>query len=123
MSLSTLNAKILTALLEIRDEGPSSNASGICHNLDKNVFIANDKRTDLKECGEVSNWLEFNFVKWPKFSGEIAYPVPTPEGVNFTPETMYFAQEDQWVGEYGELRYELLDFLIAQLVEEDRRAA
>jgi hypothetical protein len=48
-------------------------------------------------------------MEWPKYSGCFWFPVPGPEG--------YLASEayqnlPKWEGPYGDLRKELLDFLI-----------
>lgn len=51
---------------------------------------------------------------WPKHSGDSEYPVPAPDGVE-SPAYVYHTQGDMWVGKYGDLRMELLDFVINQL--------
>lgn len=43
---------------------------------------------------------------WDKYSGNRTYPVPYKVG-----------DTDKWTGEYGQLRYELLDFLIEELTK------
>lgn len=51
---------------------------------------------------------------WPKFSGNLNYPVP-PANPGETAETEFwnaFNLETMWQGEYGALRMELLDYLI-----------
>ena len=54
---------------------------------------------------------------WPNFSGNIDFPVPweraTPEYPAQRRAPYYaFREKNKWTGEYGELRRELLDFLI-----------
>lgn len=56
------------------------------------------------------------FEKWPKFSGDEEYPVPNPIGG--CPRRIYWDTGSMWVGEYGRLRIELLDFLISELEKE-----
>lgn len=50
------------------------------------------------------------FEAWPKFSGSIVYPVPGCGGRSGS--WAYNYAGDVWVGEYGDLRWELLDFMI-----------
>lgn len=56
---------------------------------------------------------------WPKYSGIFAYPIPsTRKGL--TPKACYIyhrRKRNQWTGRnaYSKLRYELIDFLIAEL--------
>lgn len=52
------------------------------------------------------------FEKWPKFSGRILYPVP---GVQDYTAERSFTRFPKWSGEYGELRKELLEFMILEL--------
>lgn len=48
------------------------------------------------------------FRAWPKFSGEDSFPVPSI--THELPGFHYSRSTDKWVGEYGELRVELLKF-------------
>ncbi|ASD52157.1 hypothetical protein KNT64_gp205 [Pseudomonas phage PspYZU05] len=52
------------------------------------------------------------FPKWPKFSGRLNFPVPSIDECN---PGAAFVYNDKWKGEYGDLRKELLDFLIEEL--------
>lgn len=58
--------------------------------------------------------------KWPKYSGNPHYPVPFPNSIsekNATEqaEHAYELTDSLWVGEYGKLRRELLNFLIQNI--------
>ena len=71
-----------------------------------------------------SQFLEFEgilreaFMAWPKFSGDIDYPVPsTTKGVSA--KEMYLCTPNKWEGEYGQLRFELLEFCIGYLQYEN----
>ncbi|ASD52144.1 hypothetical protein KNT64_gp192 [Pseudomonas phage PspYZU05] len=55
-----------------------------------------------------------NFDKWPKFNGNHSFPVPAPSGVTSS-EVDAFYRLSRWEGEYGDLRLELLNFLIGEL--------
>lgn len=51
------------------------------------------------------------WVDWPKYSGEIDYPVPSPDPID-NAQSIFWGWKNKWTGEYGQLRYELLDYLI-----------
>lgn len=50
------------------------------------------------------------FRAWPKFSGDDSFPVPSI--THAYAESEYSRSTDKWVGEYGELRVELLKFMV-----------
>lgn len=54
---------------------------------------------------------------WPKWSGDGTYPVPAPTCHQEKPDSHCWAycHLPKWQGEYGQLRMELLDFLIEEL--------
>lgn len=54
--------------------------------------------------------------KWPKYSGSEGYPVPSTDPKMSACSAFYDAMDRDvmWVGEYGALRMELLDFLIKE---------
>lgn len=54
------------------------------------------------------------FKLWPKFSGYSGYPVPG----GFTAFWRAAGTKYMWSGEYGNLRKELLNFMIEQLEKE-----
>lgn len=71
-------------------------------------------------CWNVSEVLERNCAKavcvlaksWPLYSGEQEFPVPSPTGRD--PSAAYYERTGMWEGPYGDLRMQLLDFLIAE---------
>lgn len=69
------------------------------------------RRTDL------DSFLEPYFRRWPKFSGNIEYPVPHPE---LNPYTAYNEARNLWDRdtEYGRNRWDLLEFIIAEIEKE-----
>lgn len=104
-------AHLLTYLKRLRDEGPTTLQDGIC----ENILCAG--------AGTVYP-LPHLWVYWPKFSGHPAYPVPAPsdkDGRIWLPGSYYMAVNagggDMWAGEYGELRKELLNWLINTIEE------
>lgn len=121
MALNELKSKILVGLIKIRDNGPTYDYHGICHNLRMVAvpYYTNTFKCDWNMVEELDDWLNETFPLWGKFSGESSYPIQT-EGL--TPwESYYKLKLWDTEGESGKLRYELLDFLISVLVEEDRK--
>lgn len=122
MALNEFKTKILVGLIEIRDNGPTHDYHGICHNL-RMVAVpdyTNTFKCDWNLVEELEGWLKDTFPLWEKFSGDSNYPIRTKD---LSPWESYYKLEP-WntEGESGKLRYELLDFLISVLVEEDRKA-
>lgn len=52
------------------------------------------------------------FREWPQFSGESAYPVPSPDRNHTPAQAFHGCLFPMWEGAYGELRLSLLDFCI-----------
>lgn len=74
---------------------------GICRNLE--LVGYEDDGSLLKKV----------FSKWPKFSGNNVYPVPVDD-VYGNEYNAYIHHCPKWKGNYGKLRIELLDFMIAE---------
>ena len=81
--------------------------NGICYN----TFYDSSTIRTIKPA-DASRDLEYLCRKWPKATNFEEYPVPCPGYTN--PAEGYHATEDKWVGEYGLLRIELLDWLIQE---------
>lgn len=64
--------------------------------------------------GEAIDFLDGYFKRWPKFSGDIEYPVPHPER---RPREAYDKSLRMWERdtEYGKNRWELLEFIIGEV--------
>lgn len=89
--------KILLAALESLTKHIPSEKMGICGNL-------------CRLCGEevcFHDELCRHWRCWPKWSGSDMYPVPG--------DMLAYDFKPKWTGEYGALRRELLDFLIARV--------
>lgn len=100
---------LLSALTTIKKNGPQSRIDGICCAItDINPDYAAYEYDDL---------LEEIFFRWPKYSGSPQFPVPPGY-------TAYMDIIDCWDRdtEYGQLRWELLDFLIEELKKEQASA-
>jgi hypothetical protein len=116
-SITDSPLKILVECLAIIEKhGPIYDLSGICLNLAnemyevfKSVWYSMERQV-VKEVQE-----EFAAIccHWPKFSGNRDFPVP---GIRTSPVDAYHATvcegESLWVGEYGELRKELVKFAL-----------
>ena len=97
----------LTRLRHNVELGVQSKRSGICYN----TFHDSEGNRTIKLAGAA--WaLETLCRKWPKATNCDGYPVPCPGYTD--PAEGYHATEDKWVGEYGLLRMELLDWLIQE---------
>lgn len=99
---------LLAALLELNDlvmSGRINTSFGICGNI-----------LHLYPEGSDHYWLWRNLTTacrmWDKFSGDVYYPVPAPTGSLLSPLRIYSEIENQWEGEYGDLRRELLAWCI-----------
>ena len=77
---------------------------GICRNVELKMFPAHDFCKEL-----ITHYSR----SWDKYSGNVIYPVPNPSGGG--PAIAYNSCRNLWVGEYGALRYELLDHLIKEV--------
>ena len=104
----------LNAALDIK-AGNFDKRYGICGNMEHKV---DDEVPE--ECYESRRILKQAFYSWPKFSGDVQFPINDPKGI----ETVYNAYSylPKWTGEYGELRFELLDHIINFLEKEIENA-
>lgn len=93
---------LLEALQDIKANGPTKKEAGLCWNVDDYFY---KRYSGPSPC--LTTMTEI-WQNWPKFSGDIKFPVPYGD-------LTYFRHANKWDGEYGDLRRELLDFLIAQL--------
>lgn len=107
-----MSKELLDALLEVKrlvicDEyiqGESLRGFGICLAL---PLVSSNKLLKL----------EFArlYKKWPEYSGNPTYPVPSPDG-KYTPEQAFdYTCEDKYAGEYGAARMRLLNWCIEEL--------
>lgn len=98
-------ASLLEQLQRIRSVGECNSNGGICLQLQLNAMD--------------SGTLVHLMFLWPKHSGSSNFPIPsTKKGL--TPRGCYmfhYRKHNMWTNRnaYSKLRYELLDFLIAEL--------
>lgn len=109
MDLKTKYANFLAMCQELLDLGPVDRELGICNSL------------AVRSNGEFYNCVclfERIVEQWPHFSGSLTYPVPG-DGTDYTnPGDCFNRVENLWEGTQGELRRELLHFIIQQCKRE-----
>lgn len=103
--VGTLALTLLEQLQHIRSAGECNSNGGICLQL---------------QLSPIDRGMLIHLMSlWPKYSGSSNYPIPsTKKGL--TPRGCYLFHErkhSMWTNKnaYSKLRYELLDFLIAEL--------
>lgn len=126
----TSKSLLLTALIKLRSEvddfkkagaipdifaTTTSPRFGICFNVGVIVKGLTEIRT-LDDIVEERCLMHIIFKEWEHYSGVLAYPVKGVNGEDS--ETAYENTNNMWVGEYGQLRIELLDHMIETLQNE-----
>ena len=101
----------LDAALDIK-EGNFDKEYGICTNLSDKV------NSRVEESVRYNSWkiLEQAFPTWPKFSGNVEFPINDPNEIEMGREV--YVRLPKWTGAYGALRFELLDHVIDFLKRE-----
>ena len=102
---------MLDAALDIK-AGNFNEEYGICTNL-SNKVLSQDEELDREELEHI---LKQAFYTWPKFSGDVNFPILDP--YNKVSTSRAYCELPKWVGEYGALRFELLDHVIDCLKRE-----
>ena len=119
MNYSEYLKSMLDAALDIK-VGNFDKKYGICINLSDKVNRQVEESEESEERYDSWEILKQAFYTWPKFSGDEAYPINDPKGIE-TPHNVY-PKLPKWVGEYGELRFELLDHIINFIEKEIEHA-
>jgi len=115
MSTNTMKNPLMLAGLKLMKEiGPIDDFCGICHNLPMMTDDLNDESYEHDGWYYSEDLLHELFETWPKFSGDIEYPVPS-DLEDESPRNAYDMRANLWVGAYGDLRKELLDHCINEL--------
>lgn len=76
---------------------------GICSNIGAYTNSALD-----------TDQLKPMFVSWQYYSDDLAYPVPDPQA-RVKPSHKYQTTKDVWIGDYGDLRMNLLSHCVKTL--------
>ena len=110
MTYSEYLQLMLDAALDIK-AGNFNKGYGICTNLSNKV----NSQVEESERYDSHQILKQAFYTWPKFSGDVNYPINDP----YNKVSAYRAYDlPKWTGEYGALRFELLDHVIDFLKKE-----
>lgn len=80
---------------------------GLCDNLKLKCSSISSERN------KISLWLQTIFPDWQHFSGDLIFPIPDPSE-NETPDDVYHNQP-LYKGAYGNLRFDLVKFLLESL--------
>ena len=101
---------LLAALLSIHNDPYPF--TGICSQVEE--FTKDDSHEDRTQMQELLYEL---FESWPKYSGQRDYPIPHPDPQHLPQEAYISNSQYHWdrTTPYGVLRWELLEFCIAQL--------
>ena len=102
---------MLDAALDIK-AGNFNEEYGICSNL-RNKVNSQVEESERYDSGQI---LKQAFYKWPKFSGDVNFPINDP--YNRVSAHRVYDDLPKWTGEYGALRFELLDHIIDFLKKE-----
>lgn len=121
--LTAVEKLVLASLRWVRDGNITGRSLGICYNYEFAPGFGELRR----EWGETVAGDKGAYVltkiwrSWPYFSGSNTFPVPAGRSplvrYRSTASAAFYMAADQWdeLTEYGQLRRELLDFLIADL--------
>lgn len=95
---------LLTALKQLRENGPKNHSGGICAQFDLYGLYSSQERRQFRD----------SFKTWPHYSGTIGFPVPGPAAAI---DAYIDNQDDLWDRdtEYGRLRWDLLDHVIKEM--------
>lgn len=94
---------LLSALIQIKEQGPRAIEHGICDNVE---FVVEEGYSTF---GPILKRL---FKSWPEYSGSLTFPVKHPDK---TPHDGFINSYNLWEGEYGAARKRLLTYLIENL--------
>ena len=114
MNYSEYLQLMLDAALDIK-AGNFDKEFGICGNLSDKVY---DEVPE--ECYDPRQILKQAFYSWPKFSDDRFFPINDPKGIETVSNAYNYLPK--WTGEYGKLRFELLDHIINFLEKEIENA-
>lgn len=98
---------LLTALKQLRENGPRIRSAGICSQFDLYGSYRSEERRQFRAC----------FETWPHYSGDDSFPVPSPDKSMDAIDAYFYDGNDLWDRdtEYGRLRWDLLDHIIKEL--------
>lgn len=95
---------LLTALKQLRENGPKNRGGGICSQLDLYGWYSSEEHRQFRD----------SFETWQYYSGDPSFPVP---GTAAAIDAYFDKSIDLWDRDtaYGRLRWDLLDHIIKEL--------
>lgn len=98
---------LLTALKQLRENGPHNRSAGICSQFDLYGLYSSEERQQFRA----------SFKTWPHYSGDPSFPVPSPDGLTYAINAYFDKSNYLWDRntEYGRLRWDLLDHIIEEM--------
>ena len=98
---------LLTALKQLRENGPYNRDAGICAQFDLYGLYSSEERRQFRA----------SFTTWQHYSGDDSFPVPSPDKYIVAIDAYFDKSNDLWDRDtaYGRLRWDLLDHIIAEL--------
>lgn len=102
--------EMLAVLEELRANGPVGAGMGICQNASSLYQAHYGVIVPIEAMQEL-------MTKWPDYSGNPRFPVPSPHGGSAQHAYMNTLDVDMWNPDvpYGHLRWQLLEWLIERL--------
>lgn len=95
---------LLTALKQLRENGPKNRDAGICSQFDLYGSYSSEERQQFRA----------SFRTWQYYSGDPSFPVP---GTAAAIDAYFDESNDLWDRNtaYGRLRWDLLDHIIKEM--------
>lgn len=118
-TLVTLSSKQLLKVLKKVRAAATSHREGkaVPDWFDYEVGICGDIEAHTNSALDLDA-LKPTFVSWQYYSGDLIYPVPSPQA-GMCPSRKYKNTDDVWVDDYGDLRMDLLNHCIKTLERSD----
>lgn len=113
-------ALLLGALISVRDN-ENLRETGICDGV-KDVLFNAEVACFSDGCGDTLVFLRRYMQKWPKWAGDVLFPVPDPSGGS--PHAAYMKAAAGYYSfwdrrePYARLRWELLEWLISTVQQD-----
>ena len=107
---------LLEILRRIRNKQLAKKATTLTHDTHA-ICRYVDADSEAWKIRDSFTMLQKLFRSWPKSTQSVSYPVPDPRGISARLAYMEGRHHGMWVGEYGALRMELLEWMIEQLRE------
>lgn len=105
---------LIDALVDLYQRGPRYRDLGICSHVGQYIEgLDLPYEEACKRFAGAEALMEELFQEWPEFSGSVTYPVPGDVGESQS--AAFYTTKDLWVGDYGEKRWALAEFMLRTL--------